>query len=247
MISNMDAIDRLTRVYAAGAISLNEMRRELGYEAIEGGDELTALKRHEEMQLITEMGQPHVVSTKKVGQSYRVFFDRSEIEALGLEVGDIVEVDARVVCKAPPPEIEGDSLADIMTDVLRNNKVKEITSACAEFVNSDDMINLIYALPAVHRNNACIIVNSNTELELRKLKDGNGRYVWEWPNIPGKPKTLMGYPLYNQESMPDIPKRSKTAVVAIIVDLKAFREGMEVAAVKLRVPKRVLDELHGDA
>lgn len=66
----------------------------------------------------------------------------------------------------------------------------------------DKLIDLIYAPKTQYRQNARFVMNRKTVSEVRKLKDGDDRYVWE-PNDAGG-STLLGYPITEIEDMPDI-------------------------------------------
>ena len=66
----------------------------------------------------------------------------------------------------------------------------------------DKVIDLIYAPKAQYRQGARFVMNRKTVSAVRKLKDGDGRYVWE-PNDAGG-ATLLGYPITELEDMPDI-------------------------------------------
>lgn len=69
------------------------------------------------------------------------------------------------------------------------------TRACNGNLDFDDIIDLIYDLPVKYRANAKFIVNSNNVRELRKLKDNDGRYLWQDPVSAGQPATIQGYPV----------------------------------------------------
>ncbi len=66
----------------------------------------------------------------------------------------------------------------------------------------DKVIDLIYTPKAQFRQNARFVMNRKTMSAVRKLKDGDGHYVWE-PNEAGG-ATLLGYPITEIEDMPDI-------------------------------------------
>ncbi|MBC7767537.1 MAG: phage major capsid protein [Phycisphaerales bacterium] len=66
----------------------------------------------------------------------------------------------------------------------------------------DDLIDLIYTPKPQFRQNARFAMNRKTVSSVRKLKDGDGRYVWE-PNDAGG-ATLLGYPIAEIEDMPDL-------------------------------------------
>ena len=66
------------------------------------------------------------------------------------------------------------------------------------------MIETIYSLKAGYRQNAHFILNRKTQAELRKLKDGDGNYLWQAPATIGSNASLMGFPVVECEDMPDI-------------------------------------------
>lgn len=69
-------------------------------------------------------------------------------------------------------------------------------------VVSDDLLNVIYDLPAERSANARWFMNRTTEAGLRKLKDTTGNYIWQ-PRITEKePSTLHGYQIVHIPGMP---------------------------------------------
>ena len=69
---------------------------------------------------------------------------------------------------------------------------KNVVTAKAS-IESDDIINLVYALKRPYRKNAKFILNDQTIASIRKLKDGNGQYMWQPALISGEPDRLLGY------------------------------------------------------
>lgn len=67
----------------------------------------------------------------------------------------------------------------------------------------DDIIDLIYDLPEEYRANGRLVVNGVNVKELRKLKDGNGRYLWQDAIAPGQPATISGYPVVETPWAPE--------------------------------------------
>ncbi|MEN6438918.1 MAG: phage major capsid protein [Syntrophobacter sp.] len=68
----------------------------------------------------------------------------------------------------------------------------------------DKFFDMIYALKPKYRKNARWSTNSLTIAELRKYKDGSGRYLWQDSLIFGQPATFMGYPVEEDDFMPDV-------------------------------------------
>lgn len=69
---------------------------------------------------------------------------------------------------------------------------------------SDVLIDTVYALKAGYRQNANWVMNRKTQAAIRKLKDGDGNYLWQPPAAPGQRAMLMGFPLVEAEDMPEI-------------------------------------------
>ncbi|WP_429096443.1 phage major capsid protein [Aminobacter sp. BE322] len=68
---------------------------------------------------------------------------------------------------------------------------------------SDVLIDTVYTLKAGYRQNANWVMNRKTQASIRKLKDGDGNYLWQPPAAPGQRAMLMGFPLVEAEDMPD--------------------------------------------
>lgn len=69
---------------------------------------------------------------------------------------------------------------------------------------TDTLIDLIYAVKSGYRGNAHFVMNRATQSEIRKMKDGDGNYIWTPSNAPGEAPTLLGHPVAECEDMPDI-------------------------------------------
>ena len=65
------------------------------------------------------------------------------------------------------------------------------------------LLDLIYALKPGFRSNARFVMNRRTLSALRKVKDGDGRYIFA-PGLGGEAASLLGFPVTEMEDMPDI-------------------------------------------
>ncbi len=68
----------------------------------------------------------------------------------------------------------------------------------------DKILDLVYAAKAPYRANGTFMMSRATVSAVRKLKDGQGNYLWQPANAPGEWPSLLGYPVAESEDMPDI-------------------------------------------
>ena len=68
---------------------------------------------------------------------------------------------------------------------------------------ADGLIDLVYALAAEYRANACFVMNSKLAATIRKMKDSDGRFLWSDALNAGQASQLLGYPVMISEDMPD--------------------------------------------
>ena len=78
-----------------------------------------------------------------------------------------------------------------------------VTAAGAS-ITVDNLIDLIYTLKSPYRRNASFLMRDVTVSPLRKLKDGNGAYLWQPSVQAGQPDRLLGYPIYTSPYVPAV-------------------------------------------
>jgi HK97 family phage major capsid protein/HK97 family phage prohead protease len=71
-------------------------------------------------------------------------------------------------------------------------------------LSADALISLLYSLPGIYRNAGTWAMNGSTLAAVRKLKDGNGNYLWQPSYQAGQPETILGRPVIELIDMPDI-------------------------------------------
>lgn len=82
--------------------------------------------------------------------------------------------------------------------------IQAINSGAAADISSDAVLDLIYGLPKKYRQGAQFLTNNLTIAKVRKLKDGQGNYLWQPSAQAGQPATLHGYGIAEDENMPDV-------------------------------------------
>jgi len=82
--------------------------------------------------------------------------------------------------------------------------VATVNSGNASATTADGIISLTNDLPSAYIPDARFIANRKTIGAHRKLKDGQGNYIWQPSFALGQPQTLAGYPITEVPDMPDI-------------------------------------------
>ena len=85
-----------------------------------------------------------------------------------------------------------------------------VTAAAADKITMDEVIDLFYSLRAPYRRNAVFIMNDSTVKAIRKLKDGQGQYLWQPSVTAGTPDTILNRPVHTSCFMPAIATGNKT-------------------------------------
>jgi HK97 family phage major capsid protein len=73
---------------------------------------------------------------------------------------------------------------------------------------ADKLLDLIYAPKAQYRPNGRFVMNRKTVSAVRKFKDADGNYIWSPAPRAGETASLLGYPVTEIETMPDIAANS---------------------------------------
>ena len=100
-----------------------------------------------------------------------------------------------------------------------------VTTAAAGAVTVEKFMDMVYACPTQFRKNGVFIMNSATELALRKLRGdggggaGTGDFLWQPSVQAGTPNTFLGYPIYTQDDMKTLADAA--SVIAIFGDIKS--------------------------
>ncbi len=69
---------------------------------------------------------------------------------------------------------------------------------------ADKLLELIYTPRTQFRAGGRFVMNRRTVSAVRKFKDGDGNYIWAPGAQPGQTSSLLGYPVTEIETMPDV-------------------------------------------
>jgi HK97 family phage major capsid protein len=77
-----------------------------------------------------------------------------------------------------------------------------VTAAATTSITADELIDLYHALSIPHRSNATFVLADATLKGIRKLKTGDGQYLWVPGLQSGQSDTLLGRPVVVSDDMP---------------------------------------------
>lgn len=85
-----------------------------------------------------------------------------------------------------------------------------VTAASATAITLDEIMDLFYSLKSPYRKNSVFVMNDATVKAIRKLKDGNGQYIWQPSITAGTPDTILNRPVKTSAYVPTIASASKS-------------------------------------
>ncbi len=102
------------------------------------------------------------------------------------------------------------------------NSAAGVTAAATGAITADEIIDLIHSVDPAYRAspNSAIMMNDSTLAAVRKLKDGNGNYLWQMGNYQaGVPQTILGYNVVVNQDMDSLAAAKK---VMLFGDMSKF-------------------------
>ena len=87
-----------------------------------------------------------------------------------------------------------------------------VTTAASAAFTADELIDLQHSLKSGYRRKAVFIMNDAVVKLIRKLKDGNGQYLWQPGLLYGQPDTLLNQKVLTSNYMP-LPTAGNKAIL----------------------------------
>lgn len=117
---------------------------------------------------------------------------------------------------------------------MTNSSVSSVNSGSAALITADSLLTAKHTLKTVYTRNASWVMNRTTLGAVRKLKDGQGQYLWQSGIAAGKPNTIDGD---SYVEVPDMPSEGANAYPVAYGDFaKAYTLVDRVAMSMLRDP-----------
>jgi HK97 family phage major capsid protein len=93
-----------------------------------------------------------------------------------------------------------------------------VKSGSAAAITADGFLDLFYSVPSEYRAGAKLFTNRQSQAAMRKLKDGQGNYLWQPSFAAGQPATLGGETIVE---IPDMPAIAADAIAALYGNMEA--------------------------
>lgn len=136
--------------------------------------------------------------------------------------------------------ISGVSAANSAGGILSSSATRNTNSGHATLLTGDGLVDAFFGtssttgLKTAYARNATWLFNRATLGAIRKLKDGNGAYIWLPGLATAAPNTILGAPYVE---MPDMPNQGAGLVAAVVGDFnRAYRIVDRVLIQVLRDP-----------
>ena len=127
--------------------------------------------------------------------------------------------------------IEGQLLVGTGSNAAQGatNTTTVLTAASSTAITADELIDLQAKVKQAYQANACWIMNPATFTAVKKLKDGNNRYLLQ-DDVTGEfPFRLLGKPVFLSDNMPAIAASAKAVLYGDCSGLSVnFRENISI-------------------
>jgi HK97 family phage major capsid protein len=133
-------------------------------------------------------------------------------ELLGERLGRIAN--SKLTVGSGSSDVEG---------IVTNSAVGKVADATDE-ITADEIIDLIHSVDPAYRNspNTAIMMADATLAAVRKLKDGDGNYLWQMGNYQaGIPQNLLGYNVVVNQAMKNVGSGAESKVM-LFGDMSKF-------------------------
>lgn len=116
------------------------------------------------------------------------------------------------------------------------------TAAGETTFTADELFDLIHSIDPAYRTGAGFMMHDNIILHMRKLKDGEGRYVWQNGMHEGVPDRLLGYTITVSQEMDSVLTSGKKVVLFGQLDKYKIRRVNQARMYRLEERYRDTDQ-----
>jgi len=159
----------------------------------------------------SEESEPTFGQTEIVSRRLTTYVDLSNSLLMGSDGAAAAEVNQALsedfAQKESRAFVSGDGVKQPM-GLLTDPRVPYFANGSTTALSTDSLIGLMYSLPAFYRNRGVWVLNGGSLATIRKLKDGQGNYLWQPSFQAGQPETVLGRPVAEAVDMPDVAAQS---------------------------------------
>jgi HK97 family phage major capsid protein len=244
-IVEISPIRTLATVRTIGGPSLKQPKRTQTAGATRVGEQTTRTNTGDPAYGMIDIPAPELFARAEVSQQ---MLEDSDYD---LEAELRSEFSEQFALKEGQEFVSGTATNNQCEGFLTNASIGSVNSGVAADISADGLINLFYELKTGYTRNAVFTMNRQTLREIRKLKDGDGQYLWT-PGIPGAvPNMLLGTTYVEVPDMPAIGanaypvafgdfRRAYVIVDRIMMQVQVdYTTGADSGLVVFRARKRV--------
>lgn len=99
-----------------------------------------------------------------------------------------------------------------LSETILGNVINTVSLA-GHAVTYDELIDLQHSVISKYRRNAGWTLNDLTARDIRKIKDGDGNYIWQPAVVAGQPDLLLGKPVATDPNIPTLDGMSVNGIV----------------------------------
>jgi len=114
------------------------------------------------------------------------------------------------------------------------------TTASKNAITADEVIEWIYSLDYLHRQNAVVMLSDSAALTIRKLKDTTNQYLWQPGLAEGQPDRLLGLPVITNNKLAAIG--TADGIVGVVFDPRYYWIGVRRDMSVQRLDERYAEE-----
>lgn len=116
-----------------------------------------------------------------------------------------------------------------------------VTAASATAIKADEVIDLVHSVDPAYRIGAAFMLHDSILAYLRKLKDGNGQYLWQPGMSAGVPDRLYGYPVFINQDMDSTVAATKKTILFGQLNKYKVRQVRDIRMYRLQELGRLSD------
>ena len=140
------------------------------------------------------------IEAHKVATSIRVSDELLEDSGFDLEGFLVSQFADRIARAEEAAFLYGDGKAKPLG--LIHQLDRKVTTEAAGKISTDDLLELIHAIPPRYRKGAVLLMNDNTLRQLCKLRDDEGQYIWYENLKKNHPLAILGHRVITSPAMP---------------------------------------------